>query len=88
MASSPLLEYGGPAVLIGKNFAIGVVALATWIMKYATAISPLHMNALRRVKRPNAMRNPPMSWIQPPVCVNELFEPGMPPNIPRTSCPP
>jgi len=88
MASSPLLENRGPALEIGKNFAIDVVALPTCIMKYATAISPLQMKALMRVNRPKAMRNPPISWIQPPVCVNALFEPGMPPNMPRTNCPP
>jgi len=48
MASSPLLENRGPALEIGKNFAIDVLAFPTCIMKYATAISPLQMNALKR----------------------------------------
>src|SRR5262245_51555784 len=62
-------------------------------MKYATAISPLAMNAATLPNRPIAMRRPPTSSITPAgpnreAIGAELPLPSMPPSAPKSFCAP
>ena len=57
--------------------------------EHATAICPLAMNAVMRVKSPSAISAPHTSSIGPAVQMIDFGAPGgIPPNRPKTFCAP